>query len=325
MGRRRQSNYDDPPRFHKKGKVWYHVSGTLPRLWTKLASDRAEALRLWAQRESVPEDDSTNLFSIVAKRYVREIFPSKSIQTRKDNDKELANLLKVFAHMPIDAIAPMHVREYMDIRGQAAKVRANREKALLSHIFNKAREWGYTALQNPCQGVKGFKETGRSRYITDAEFDQVKAQAHFTVIDAMDLALLTGQRPADVLKLKRTDIRDGALWIVQNKTGQRLGLEVTGELAAVVARINERPRQAISAWLIQDENGQPLTQFALRSRFDKARTLAKVDFQFRDIRAKAATDTGDLAHSQKLLGHKNREMTEHYVKSRIGERVTPLR
>ena len=325
MGRRRQSKFDDPPRFHKKGTVWYHVSGSTPRVWTKLSSDRAEALRLWAQRESVPEDDSTKLFSVVARRYVREVFPTKSVQTRKDNDKELANLLKVFAHVPIDAIAPMHVREYMDIRGQAAKVRANREKALLSHIFNKAREWGYTALQNPCQGVKGFKEVGRSRYITDAEFDQVKAQAHFTVIDAMDLALLTGQRPADVLKLKRTDIRDGALWIVQNKTGQRLGVEVTGELAAVIARINERPRLAISAWLIQDENGQRLTQYALRSRFDKARTLAKVDFQFRDIRAKAATDTGDLAHSQTLLGHKNREMTEHYVKARIGERVKPLR
>ena len=238
MGRKRRSNFDDPPRFHKKGKVWYHVSGTSPRIWTKLSNDRAEALRQWAQREGVREDDSTRLFSVVAKRHVREIYSSKSIQTRKDNDKELANLLKVFAHMPIDSIAPMHVREYMDIRGQAAKVRANREKALLSHIFNKAREWGYTALQNPCQGVKGFKETGRSRYITDAEFDQVKAQAHFTVVDAMDLALLTGQRPADVLKLKRTDIRDGALWIVQNKTGQRLGVEITGELAAVIIRIN---------------------------------------------------------------------------------------
>lgn len=325
MGRRRTSNFDDPPRFHKKGIVWYHVTGTLPRLWTKLSSDRAEALRLWAQREGVREDDSTKLFSVIARRYVREVFPAKSAQTRKDNEKELANLLKVFAHMPIDAIAPMHVREYMDIRGLAAKVRANREKALLSHIFNKAREWGYTALQNPCQGVKGFKETGRSRYITDAEFDQVKAHAHFTVIDAMDLALLTGQRPADVLKLKRTDIRDGALWIVQNKTGQRLGVEITGELAAVITRINERPRLAISAWLIQDENGQPLTQFALRSRFDKARTLAKVDFQFRDIRAKAATDTGDLAHSQTLLGHKNRAMTEHYVRSRMGGRIRPLR
>ncbi len=111
MGRRRQSNFDDPPRFHRKGKVWYHVSGTTPRVWTKLSSDRAEALRLWAQREGVKEDDSTKLFSVVAKRYVREVYPSKSVRTRKDNDKELVQLLRVFGHMPIDAIAPMHMRE----------------------------------------------------------------------------------------------------------------------------------------------------------------------------------------------------------------------
>ena len=35
--------------------------------------------------------------------------------------------------------------------------------------------------------------------------------------------------------------------------------------------------------------------------------------------------TGDLAHSQTLLGHKNRDMTEHYVKARAGARVKPLR
>lgn len=86
-------------------------------------------------------------------------------------------------------------------------MRANREKALFSHVFNKAREWGYTSAQNPCQGVKGYRETGRSRYITDEEFEKVRAVAHFTVAGAMELALLTGQRPADVLKLKRTDIR----------------------------------------------------------------------------------------------------------------------
>lgn len=141
----------------------------------------------------------------------------------------------------------------------------------------------------------------------------------------MDLTLLTGQRPADVLKLKRTDIRDGVLWIVQNKTGARLGIEITDELAAIITKINARSRKAISAYLIQDENGQPLTQCALRSRFDKARTLAKVNFQFRDIRAKAATNTGNLAHSHPLLGHKNRDMTEHYVKARMGERIKPLR
>jgi hypothetical protein len=50
-----------------------------------------------------------------------------------------------------------------------------------------------------------------------------------------------------------------------------------------------------------------------------------VSFQFRDVRAKAATDTDDLVHSQKLLAHKNRDMPEHYVRSRIRERVRPLR
>jgi len=141
----------------------------------------------------------------------------------------------------------------------------------------------------------------------------------------MDLALLTGQRPADVLKLKRSDIRDGALWVVQNKTGARLGIEIVGELAALLARISDRAGQVPSTYLVHDQNGQPLSQSALRSRFDKARELARVTFQFRDIRAKAATDTGDLAHSQKLLVHKNRDMTEHYVRQRIGERVKPLR
>lgn len=173
--------------------------------------------------------------------------------------------------------------------------------------------------------MRGFKESGRSRYITHEEFDKVKAVGHYTLQDAMDLALLTGQRPADVLKLKRSDIQDGALWIVQNKTGARLGIEVTGELAAVISRIDARQRKAIGVYIIQNENGQPLTRDALRSRFDKARALAGVHFQFRDIRAKAATDTGDLAHSQKLLAHKNRSMTEHYVKARLGERVKPLR
>ncbi|MFO1225781.1 tyrosine-type recombinase/integrase [Roseateles sp.] len=136
---------------------------------------------------------------------------------------------------------------------------------------------------------------------------------------------MTDQWPADVLKIERGDMHDGALWIVQNKTKAKRAIEITGKLAQLIERINGRPRQRLSAYLIQDDDGRPLGALGLRSRFDKARRLAGVQFQFRDIRAKAATDTGDLAHSQKLLGHRNREMTEHYVRARIGERVPPLR
>jgi integrase len=96
-------------------------------------------------------------------------------------------------------------------------------------------------------------------------------------------------------------------------------------LAAVIERIASRPRGRKSLYLIQDDDGRPLTALALRSRFDKARKAAGVSFQFRDIRAKTASDTGDLGHSQKLLGHMNRDMTEHYVRDRIGQRVKPPR
>ena len=62
----------------------------------------------------------------------------------------------------------------------------------------------------------------------DDEFRAVWEKGHYTLKDAMDLALLTGQRPADVLKLTRADIRDGALPLNQNKTGKKLAIEITG-------------------------------------------------------------------------------------------------
>jgi len=93
---------------------------------------------------------------------------------------------------------------------------------------------------------------------------------HPTVRDAMDMALLTGQRPADVLKIKRADLREGALWITQNKTGVKRAIEITGELRALIERINQRPRLRHSTFLIPDDGGNPLGVHALRSRFDKA-------------------------------------------------------
>jgi integrase len=76
--------------------------------------------------------------------------------------------------------------------------------------------------------------------------------------------------------------------------------------------------------LLIDEGGYRMSYDALWNRFNKAREAAGVSFQFKDLRAKAATDTGDLAAAQKLLGHKSRAMTEHYTRNRLGERVNPV-
>ncbi|MDD2894114.1 MAG: tyrosine-type recombinase/integrase [Halothiobacillaceae bacterium] len=326
MGRKRTVHHNLPPRMTIKGKTYYHVSTDSPRKWTKLGQDLAIAKRLWADIEGEQPDQNTTTFRGIAARYRKEVFPTKAYRTQKDNEKELEKLEAVFGAMPIDAIKPFHIKRYLDERGKTAKVRANRERALFSHVFNFARQYGYTDAPNPCAGIKGHKETGRDRYVEDNEFLAVWNKADHPVQDAMDLAHLTGQRPADLLKFNRSDVRGNMLALTQNKTGKKLLIEVVGELGLLIERILSRPYHSEGCdALLQDGSGQRLSYGALRSRFDKAREAAGVHFQFRDIRAKTATDTENLAHAQRLLGHKTRAMTEHYTRHRKGDKVQPLK
>ena len=54
--------------------------------------------------------------------------------------------------------------------------------------------------------------------------------------------------------------------------------------------------------------------------------LQDANLHFHDLRGKAATDAGDMGiDAQKLLGHKHRAMTEHYIKARQIDKVTPLK
>lgn len=325
MGRKRTINHSLPPKMSiKKGGWYYHVSSVVPRVWTALGNDLNEARRKWAELEGDPVAGNDKTFSVIGHRYLREVLPNLGVHTQRDYSQYFELLNKVFGEMPIDAIRPFDIAEYLRVRGAASKVRANREKALFSTIFNHARSWGYTDVTNPCIGIKGHKEKSRDRYVSDDEYAAVWECAHPTVQDAMDLALCTGQRPADVLKIVIGDIVDGKLSIEQNKTGKKLRIEIEGELANVIGRIMAKPRDKVNCALLQDPGGQRLTYAALRSRFDKAREKAGVNFQIRDLRAKAATDTNDLAHAQRLLGHKNRTTTEIYTRNRKGELVKPL-
>jgi hypothetical protein len=71
----------------------------------------------------------------------RKIIPKKASRTQVDNHAELEQLRPVFAETLIDSIMPTMIVGYRDAR--TAEVRANREIALLSHIFNMTRRWAH--------------------------------------------------------------------------------------------------------------------------------------------------------------------------------------
>lgn len=246
-----------------------------------------------------------------------------------------------------DYLTPtQHIAQYRDKR--TAKVRANREITLLSHVFNMAREWGYTAKDNPARGIRKSKEQPRDFYADKAVWDAVYAKASEELKDAMDLNYLAGQRPADVLKMMETDIRDGALEVKQNKTKKRLRILLDNddgtrtELGQLIDRIRARPRKVRSLYLVATPAGAPLNKGTLRLCFDAARKAAAEEteqnetlegralaerirqFQFRDIRPKAASEIGDLVAASKLLGHSETEITKK-VYIRVGETVKPTK
>ena len=167
-------------------------------------------------------------------------------------------------------------------------------------------------------------------YVEDDAYRALWEAADGPLRDALDLAYLTGERPADVLRMDERDVRDGILHVRQGKTGTVLRIVIEGELAAVLARIAARKGALVlhATRLIVDERGRPLRRDGLRYRFDAARVRSGVAFQFRDLRAKAATDKAeaqDMRQAQRQLGHASVVMTEAYVRARRGDKVTPTR
>ena len=179
-------------------------------------------------------------------------------------------------------------------------------------------------------GVKKFKETGRDVYVSDDLFWRVFRCADYHIRQLLLVAYLCSQRVSDTLNLKVSDFREGALWVRQAKSGQRLRVALVGEFAEVVEQIMAEREDAKHDFLFS-RNGRRISYNQLRYGLDKARRLAGVEkdeFQFRDLRAKAGTDKDEeagLSAAKDLLGHKNSSMTVHYVRHRKGKLVNPTR
>lgn len=347
MRPRKTENRDLPPnvyrrkRKRKSGKVWIgYYYATQSGKEISLGTDFDLARLKWAELEAQEKPlDLLKMKGIFA-RYVRDILPKKAPRTQKDNIAELRKLSAVFDDAPIDAITPAMIAQYRDKR--SAKTRANREIALLSHIFNTAREWGLTEKPNPCLGIRRNKEKPRDYYATDAVWAAVYKEALPELKDAMDLAYLTGQRPADVLAMRQSDIDGDFLLVKQGKTGKRLRILLMMEgqlnsLGLLIEHMIERNKKHISLHFILNQHGRRVSQEMLRNRWDDARETARLKaiaekrpelaaqiahFQFRDIRPKAASEIVSVADASLLLGHSKEGITER-VYRRIGAIAKP--
>lgn len=343
------------------GSEWlgyYYNAGARKEIF--LGSDLNEAKVKWAELEGKPPEPSRNTLAAAFKRYRTDVLPRKAPKTQLLNLAELEMLEAYFAGATFAVVKTKHLAAYRDGRkkkkrlrkdgtvrdpgGAPAPVSANRELALLSTVWNHAREWGLTDLPNPGLGMRKNKETARDNYVDDEVWQAVYAEGEQDLRDALDLAYLCGQRPEDVVAASERHIVDDAMRVRQGKTKKFLRIELTdrdtglrSELGKLIDAIRARPVRGLK--LLLNMRGKPLTRPMLRTRFEDARLAARLKaadagdadladrirkFQFRDIRPKAASEIESIEQAQKLLGHTKEEITKQ-VYRRVGERVKPTK
>lgn len=345
MGRKPTVNNNLPPHMRKRvkpsGKTYYYFdTGEKPRREIPLGDDYILALKKYADLHVMAAPKHEPTMADVIKRYRAEEIPKKAVNTIRVQTADLKHLESYFCTppAPLESLEPQHIHKFLQSRKDKPTT-ANRCKRLFSAMWNMARAWGYTNKANPCTGIAGFSLGKREVYITDAVLKAVKACASEPLKDALDLAYLTGQRPADALRMRNENIADGYLLVDQGKTQKKLRISITGQLAELLGKIIVRKAQhkIIHGQLLMNRDGMPLTKAVMRKHFEAARIKAAENnpelaeeikaFWFYDLRAKAADDTasdrGEMAASN-LLGHDSVRTTQrHYL--RRGKVVEPTK
>jgi integrase len=294
-----------------------------------------EAYKTWADRLQLHKH--ANTIGDLLERYQQQVVPTKAPKTQKANNESIKRLRKVFAHMPIYALKPVHVYQYLDLRREH-RTSVNRDVEVLSHAYTKAIEWGLVE-NHPIKGkVISHGERPRERYVEDRELIEALKVANKVVRAYVGVKVLTGLRRADILSLRIVDLKEDGIHVQPRKTakttGKRLVISWTEALHQAVEEAKTIRPQDIAPWLFCTRKGEPYIKAdgsanafdSLWQRFmGKALkdTELRERFQERDLRAKTASDM-PLELAAALLGHADPRITKRVYRRRP-DVVKPLK
>lgn len=199
----------------------------------------------------------------------------------------------------------------------------NRELAALKHLFSKAIAWGLVD-SSPAKQVKLQNENNRRlRYLTPEECQRLIEACKPPLDRIVSLALQTGMRKGEVLKLKWQSVylRERYLEIVDQKNGERSTIPLNEDALDILRGI---PRRVDSPYLFPGEKpGKPY--YDLTRCFERAveaAGLKGVTFHtLSHTSASLLVMAGvDLTTVKEIMRHKSITMTLRYAHLSPGHR-----
>jgi integrase len=216
-------------------------------------------------------------------------------KTRRSYNSYLRLIEDRFGTLPLEAVASPKARgkfkEWRD--GFAATPRkADYAWTVLARVLSVAKDRGKIAV-NVCERGGRLYESDRSEKIWTA--DNIRAfcaAASEELQFGLLLALWTGQRQGDLLKLSWTNYDGTHIRLRQGKTGKRVVIPAGATLkAALDARRPADEGNVVSAGpILVNSFGARWTGDGFRASWGKAFTRAKLDdLHFHDLRGTAVT------------------------------------
>lgn len=289
-----------------------------PRLIDRLTGEADRSLGAWVARY-LAEQDTRKLAD----------------NTRKGYRSYAKRTLEAFdSGMSLKAITALMVADQLETVEGTRTGQAWR--SFLRDMFRAAIVRGWVD-ENPVRAVKLERvEVKRSRLTLDVYRQIREAAALVWLRNAMDLALVSGQRREDVARATASDVRDGHWWVDQGKTGARIALPLSLTLTAANLNLGDvvrRCRQTgvLSRHLIHQTEqrgnspkGSPIWIDTISRRFTDV--LAELGLTFdgkppptfheiRSLSARLYSAQGDV-DVKTLLGHKDAATTAVYQDGR---------
>jgi integrase len=322
MGRKRKTDNHLPQRMYMKSGSYYLVD--YANKWHNLGKVYSKAMAEYGRLTD--PDRPCKTISDLLDRYLQEVAPTKAETSYKNNLRESKYIRAAIGHLIIDDLSSKLVYRYMDAR-KKTPVAANRELALLSHMYKKAIRWGYAEI-NPCLKVERYPEKPRDRYIENREYLAFRDFAGSFIGAYMDFKLLTGLRKGDILKIKLNQLKEDGIHVFIHKTKKSVIIEWSALLIQAVKNIRKIKRPVTGLFLFTTRKGQPYSDSGFSSIWQRKMKAALdagvINERFRDhdLRGKTGSDT-DLQHAVELLGHADKKITERHYR-RKERKVRPL-
>lgn len=258
----------------------------------------------------------------------RQIIDGRPIgdKTKANRRGALTHVLAGLGERTISSVRPHEVSGMIQRIAVLHPQTAKRVLFEATDLFNEAMNYGWID-RNPSASVKAPVCRIQRKRLTLDQWRLIRAHAvdHLPpwVARMMTLAVITGQRRSDLVKMRFADVWDDHLHIEQAKTGARLALPTALRLDALGLTLGDaieacRAYAVGAEFMLRKHNGEQLGDASLSARFEAAReavipAAGGVPASLHECRSLSERlYRAQGVDTMVLLGHKHQAMTDVY-------------